>query len=222
MANSRNGEGFIAVSAEARKKFWLDRKRTAAISRHTNAFKINEDVVIPLPRMGEYTDGIERINIELSLRNKLQAVRRERLLQAGNLPLGKSDDAGDIPSAELLEDRVQQAWRCWPRCASSGRAGWTAAALFPLQDHRLRALEDPAQGAAVQDFRGGASFAALSPSTRSTRRCSRAVSGWRCTCTPATAMCTPTSRSTPTTTKCCRPRTKPWPASWSWRAAWTA
>jgi FAD/FMN-containing dehydrogenase len=40
-------------------------------AKHTNAFKINEDVVIPLPRMAEYTDGIERINIELSLQNKL-------------------------------------------------------------------------------------------------------------------------------------------------------
>jgi FAD/FMN-containing dehydrogenase len=66
----------VAVSADARKKFWLDRKRTAAISRHTNAFKVNEDVVIPLPRMGEYTLGIERINIELSLRNKLELVDR--------------------------------------------------------------------------------------------------------------------------------------------------
>jgi FAD/FMN-containing dehydrogenase len=27
-------------------------QRTAAISKHTNAFKINEDVVIPLPRIG--------------------------------------------------------------------------------------------------------------------------------------------------------------------------
>ena len=36
IANSRNGEGFIATSPEARKKFWLDRKRTAAISKHTN------------------------------------------------------------------------------------------------------------------------------------------------------------------------------------------
>ena len=76
LANTRHGEGFVAVSAEARKKFWLDRKRTAAISRHTNAFKINEDVVIPLPRMWEYTDGIERINIELSLRNKLKLLRQ--------------------------------------------------------------------------------------------------------------------------------------------------
>src|SRR3984893_9528048 len=71
LANARSGEGFIAVSGEARKKFWLDRAKTAAIAKHTNAFKINEDVVIPLERLGEYTDAIERINIELSIRNKL-------------------------------------------------------------------------------------------------------------------------------------------------------
>ncbi len=71
IANARAGEGFIAVSAEARKAFWRDRARTAAIARHTNAFKLNEDVVIPLERLGEYTDAIERINIEFSIRNKL-------------------------------------------------------------------------------------------------------------------------------------------------------
>ena len=75
LANGRSGEGFVAVSADARKKFWLDRKRTAAISKHTNAFKVNEDVVIPLERMGEYTLGIERINIELSLRNRSEEPR---------------------------------------------------------------------------------------------------------------------------------------------------
>ncbi|MGV3573359.1 MAG: DUF3400 domain-containing protein, partial [Ramlibacter sp.] len=139
---SRSGEGFIAISAEARKKFWLDRKRTAAISRHTNAFKINEDVVIPLPRMAEYTDGIERINIELSLRNKLALLDElEAFFTRGNLPLGKTDDANDIPSAELLEDRVGQAvallhevrglWRDWLARVDE---------LFrPLQDHTLRA-----------------------------------------------------------------------------------
>jgi FAD/FMN-containing dehydrogenase/Fe-S oxidoreductase len=72
LANARSGEGFIAVSGEARKKFWLDRAKTAAIAKHTNAFKINEDVVIPLERLGEYTDAIEHINIELSIRNKLE------------------------------------------------------------------------------------------------------------------------------------------------------
>jgi FAD/FMN-containing dehydrogenase/Fe-S oxidoreductase len=112
IANTRVGEGFVAVSPEARKKFWLDRARTAAISKHTNAFKINEDVVIPLNRMGEYTDGIELINIELSIRNKLQLVGELRdFFAAGNLPLGKSEDAegDDIPDAVMLEDRVVQA-----------------------------------------------------------------------------------------------------------------
>ncbi len=94
LANTRSGEGFIAVSADARKKFWADRKKTAAISRHTNAFKINEDVVIPLPRMAEYTDGIERINIELSLRNKLKLCDAlTEFFERGNLPLGKQDAA---------------------------------------------------------------------------------------------------------------------------------
>lgn len=142
IANSRNGEGFVAISAEARKKFWLDRKRTAAISRHTNAFKINEDVVIPLPRMWEYTDGIERINIELSLRNKIKFC--DALLaffEKGNLPLGKQDDAGEIPSAELLEDRVHQAIALVQEVRGLW-SSWLAdvATLFPqLQDHSLRA-----------------------------------------------------------------------------------
>ncbi len=151
IANARGGEGFVAISAEARKKFWLDRKRTAAISKHTNAFKINEDVVIPLPRMGEYTEGIERINIELSLTNKLALVERlEAFFLSGTLPLGRSDDAGEIASAELLEDRVQQAlavlrdvgalWRGWLAELDRPSAGEPTRTVFALlQDHTLRA-----------------------------------------------------------------------------------
>ncbi len=74
IANVREGEGFIAVSPEARRRFWLDRARTAAISAHTNAFKVNEDVVIPLHRLNEYNMGIERINIEQSISNKLESI----------------------------------------------------------------------------------------------------------------------------------------------------
>jgi len=71
LANARDAEGFIAVSAEARKSFWAERSRTAAIAAHTNAFKINEDVVIPLDRLGDYTHGTETINVQQSIRNKL-------------------------------------------------------------------------------------------------------------------------------------------------------
>jgi FAD/FMN-containing dehydrogenase/Fe-S oxidoreductase len=164
LANSRSGEGFVAISAEARKKFWLDRKRTAAISKHTNAFKINEDVVIPLPRMGEYTEGIERINIELSLRNKIKlADALEAFFTKGQLPLGKTDDASDIPSAELLEDRVQQALAL-VREVRAQWAGWLSDmdTLFPqLQDHRLRASWKAQIRAPLQNIFTGASFGPL-------------------------------------------------------------
>lgn len=72
IAHQWNAEYFVASSVKARAHFWLDRSRTAAISQHTNAFKINEDVVIPLDRLAEYTRGIERINIEQSIKNKIQ------------------------------------------------------------------------------------------------------------------------------------------------------
>jgi len=107
IANARHGEGFIAVSAEARKRFWLDRARTAAIARHTNAFKINEDVVIPLERLADYTDGIETINIELSVANKLELLGALEAYFGGELPLAREDSL--LPDEELLGDRPRRA-----------------------------------------------------------------------------------------------------------------
>ncbi len=173
IANARGGEGFVAVSAEARKKFWLDRKRTAAIARHTNAFKVNEDVVIPLPRMGEYTEGIERLNIELSLRNKIELTQSlQDFFSQGALPLGKADDAAGLPSAELLEDRVQQVlqllhevrelWQFWlaqldvVQPDEPGKPGRTLFAQ--LQDHTLRASWKTQILAPLQAIFSGAPF----------------------------------------------------------------
>jgi FAD/FMN-containing dehydrogenase/Fe-S oxidoreductase len=111
LANLRGGEGFTAVSPEARRKFWLDRARTAAIARHTNAFKINEDIVIPLERMGEYTDAIERINIELSTRNKLRLIEELDGYLSGTLPLARTEEPEleRLPPEEILGDRPAQA-----------------------------------------------------------------------------------------------------------------
>lgn len=170
IANGRAGEGFTAVSADARKKFWLDRKRTAAIARHTNAFKINEDVVIPLERMGEYTNGIERINIELSLRNKLELLDAlEHFFARGQLPLGKGDDAQAIPSAELLEDRVQQAlallrevrtqWSGWLDTLDLTDAANGGSTFERLQDGRLRASWKQQVRRPLQDLFAGAALA---------------------------------------------------------------
>ncbi len=108
ICNARGAEGFVAISAETRKKFWLDRARTAAIAKHTNAFKINEDVVIPLDKLGEYSDGIERINIELSIANKLKLIDAlAAFLRQPVLPVNPDDDS--LSKDELVGDRVAEA-----------------------------------------------------------------------------------------------------------------
>ncbi len=86
MAVKRGGEGFIAVTPEARRNFWKDRSRTAAIAAHTNAFKVNEDVVIPLERLNEYNTGIERMNIELSTSNKVRMIDAVIKYLSGEIP----------------------------------------------------------------------------------------------------------------------------------------
>jgi FAD/FMN-containing dehydrogenase len=134
LANARGAEGFIAVSPEARKKFWLDRARTAAISKHTNAFKVNEDVVIPLPRMGDYCDGIERINIELSLANKIALADALAEFLQGELPLHAGD--ANLDPELLLGDKREQALEL----VAGVRASWQA--LLDKLDQHFRELQD--------------------------------------------------------------------------------
>jgi FAD/FMN-containing dehydrogenase/Fe-S oxidoreductase len=123
IANARSGEGFIAAGGEARKAFWRDRARTAAIARHTNAFKVNEDVVIPLERLGEYTDAIERINIEFSLANKIELADALRDYFQGAPRVGKTGDpdVDRLPHEDVLGDRPQQALTV----IATARARWS-------------------------------------------------------------------------------------------------
>ncbi len=86
LANARNAEGFTAISPEARRQFWADRSRTAAIAKHTNAFKVNEDVVIPLRNLATYTEGIETINVRQSMQNKVRMIDALLAHLAGELP----------------------------------------------------------------------------------------------------------------------------------------
>jgi FAD/FMN-containing dehydrogenase len=242
-ARSRGGEGFVAVTPEARKKFWLDRSRTAAIAAHTNAFKVNEDVVIPLGRLGEYSDGIERINIELSIKNKLALLDALEVFLKGELPLFEDEDGVADPA--LTEARRERALGLLAEVRGrwSGYLADLDAPLPPslckvsdhtpqsenksvfraLQDHSLRVSwkREVAPNCARSSPAGNTSRCWPS-ATRSTSACSRAGCSSPCTCTPATATCTPTSRSTPTTTPCCGPPTRRWRASCAWRNPWTA
>ncbi len=155
IANARAGEGFVAVGPEARKAFWRDRGRTAAIARHTNAFKLNEDVVIPLERLGEYTDAVERINVEFSLQNKLRLLDALERYLRGEPRIGKTGDVDvdRLPREQVLGGRVEQALE---RIAEVRlRWSWLAASLDrPLRSslaelHRL-GLGEVADAAATR------------------------------------------------------------------------
>ena len=110
-SKKRNAQGFIAVSPEARRRFWLDRARTAAISAHTNAFKINEDVVIPLPRLAEYNRGIESINIEQAITNKIRICDAITDYLSSNLEDASEDDeyATSLEAREIIHNKCETA-----------------------------------------------------------------------------------------------------------------
>jgi FAD/FMN-containing dehydrogenase/Fe-S oxidoreductase len=117
-ANAREAEGFVAVSPEARRRFWLDRARTAAISAHTNAFKVNEDVVIPLERLADYSRGIERINVEQSIRNKLQIMDAVQDYLSGPMPeLRRIEDYEESAEADAILNAKREAARAVVRQA---------------------------------------------------------------------------------------------------------
>ena len=69
-----NTELFTAQDADEAERFWRDRKRLGAISARTNAFKLNEDIVLPLPALAEFTRFVDAYNIEEDLYNKEQFI----------------------------------------------------------------------------------------------------------------------------------------------------
>lgn len=98
LAQKKKAYCFIAKTPESRRNFWHDRTRTAAIAAHTNAFKINEDVVIPLGRLYEYNEGIETINIRYSIKNKLDIL--EAVMTYLSKPIPELDTLQSYESSE--------------------------------------------------------------------------------------------------------------------------
>jgi FAD/FMN-containing dehydrogenase/Fe-S oxidoreductase len=134
LANARGGEGFIAANPETARKFWLDRARTAAIATHTNAFKINEDVVIPLQRLADYSDGVERINIEQSISNKLRLLDALGEFLHGALPLYRDEETVADPA--MTEERRQRALEMLD--ATRARWAWLLSHLdAPMGDYQI-------------------------------------------------------------------------------------
>ncbi|MBU2643255.1 DUF3683 domain-containing protein [bacterium] len=67
---------FIARDEEDAERYWQDRKRLGAIASRTNAFKLNEDIVLPLEALAEFTGYVEEVNVAEERVNQLAIVSR--------------------------------------------------------------------------------------------------------------------------------------------------
>ena len=70
-----NTEIFVASDADEASRFWRDRKRLGAIAARTNAFKLNEDIVLPLPSLAEFARFVDATNIEEDRYNQENVVQ---------------------------------------------------------------------------------------------------------------------------------------------------
>ena len=64
----------IAKDENQAVRFWQDRKRLGAIAAHTNAFKLNEDIVLPIDSLADFAKFIDNYNIEEKKFNQAQII----------------------------------------------------------------------------------------------------------------------------------------------------
>jgi Fe-S oxidoreductase len=82
------------------RRFWQDRKRLGAIAAHTNAFKLNEDIVLPIDSLAEFARFVDQYNIQEKKFNQTQVIL--------NI-VAYLDTAVPLADLELLQKRVGQA-----------------------------------------------------------------------------------------------------------------
>ena len=126
-----NTEIFVAADAAQAKLYWQDRKKLGAIARRTNAFKMNEDIVLPLEALAEFARFIDGMNVEEERYAQLRfAERAHELFTDAPWKDDSAALAAKTPAAVELCARFRQQ-------------------LPTLEAHALRGLT------ALHDFRDG-------------------------------------------------------------------
>jgi len=192
----------------------------------------------PPPSPPTPTPSRSTINIEQSLRNKLEIIQAMAAFLETDWTALLREDPDFSPSAELA-DLVAEKRHAAQALLSTVRHRWQAI----LEHLDAPAVDAPAER--HQDLLDEDARARRRPGDtlldlllrrdlrisfrRELRRplqeifaghALTAASSSPPTCTPATATCTPTSRCTPTTTKCCARPSASSIASWTWRCPW--
>jgi FAD/FMN-containing dehydrogenase len=98
-----NTELFIAKDSDEAARFWRDRKRLGAIAARTNAFKLNEDIVLPLPALADFARFVDEYNLSEDIYNKEQFISRTLDYLKTAVPIEDPDWLeAKLPTAERL------------------------------------------------------------------------------------------------------------------------
>jgi FAD/FMN-containing dehydrogenase/Fe-S oxidoreductase len=100
----RHGNTFLfeARDAAEAKRFWADRKKLGAIAARTNAFKLNEDVVLPLEALAEFARFCDAANAsEERASQRAFAWRARGLLEAAR------EEDGEFLREKLARARLR-------------------------------------------------------------------------------------------------------------------
>jgi FAD/FMN-containing dehydrogenase/Fe-S oxidoreductase len=107
---------FVASDEKEAELFWEDRHKLSAIAKRTSGFKINEDVVIPLEVIPEFSNFLEGLNLSylaLAYRTALERVARLPGVQVGDefiqmeLDVTRDILKGRMGTAELAEQEFE-------------------------------------------------------------------------------------------------------------------
>ena len=105
-----NSHTFEAKDAAEATRFWADRKKFGAIAKRTNAFKLNEDIVIPLEALAEFARFIDSVNVDEERYAQAKFLRRAaQLLETPPIEVDGDSFADKSTLALTLCDRAREA-----------------------------------------------------------------------------------------------------------------
>jgi len=90
---------FFARDPAEAERFWADRKKMGAIAKRTNAFKLNEDIVLPLSALAEFARYLNEFNIAEERVSQLACVARAGEVVANAAPSDGEWLAHKLPAA---------------------------------------------------------------------------------------------------------------------------
>ncbi len=103
---------YMAVACDDREatRFWRDRKKLGAIAARTNAFKLNEDIVLPISALAEFAEFVDALNVEEDRSNQQEIIWQLMAYMEKAVPIEDPEWlAAKLPQArQLLREAMDQ------------------------------------------------------------------------------------------------------------------